>query len=287
MLFSISDLLGVKGANLCEIHRLGLPVPSAFIITSECCVDFFKEMKGTKLNENVWTDIRNSVHELEMQTSKSFGLEHGYKSPMGRSHQEVKHALLLSVRAGAMITMPGMADSILNLGINEEVVEHMARSTNNPRWAYDTYRRFLQMFGTIVLGADSQLYEDVLEETRKKCGVPHEALLSATDLQMLVTQFKLIASVPDDPWTQLRMAIEAMFKSWNSPLAVKYRDVHSIPEDMGTAVTVQSMVYGNQNTVSGSGVAFTRNPTTGAKELYGEFLTNCVVSYFEKCVDTI
>lgn len=258
---------------------MGLPVPSAFIITAECCVEYFKEdgLKGTKLNTHLWDDICKGVHELEMQTGKSFGMERGVKSPMVRSQQEAKHMLLLSVRAGAMVSMPGMMDSVLNLGINDEVAEAMARATNNPRWAFDTYRRFLQMFGTVVLGTDKQPYEDILEAARKRRAVPHESLLPVADLQEVVEKFKLLASVPEDPWEQLRMAVEAVFRSWYSPLAVKYRDIHGIPGDLGTAVTVQSMVYGNQNVLSGSGVAFTRNPTTGAKELYGEYLTNSEV----------
>lgn len=152
-------------------------------------------------------------------------------------------------------------------------------ATNNPRWAYDTYRRFLQMFGNVVLGTNKQPYEDILEAARKRRAVPHESLLPVGDLQEVVEQFKLLAAVPEDPWEQLRMAVEAVFRSWFSPLAVKYRDVHSIPGDLGTAVTVQSMVYGNQNVLSGSGVAFTRNPITGAKELYGEYLTNSEVIF--------
>jgi len=185
--------------------------------------------------------------------------------------------LLLAVRSGAAVSMPGMMGTVLNVGINEHIVEYMAQNSQNPRWAYDTYRRFLQMFGNIVYNMDLQPYEDIVANVRKARGVDHDSQLLAEDFQEIVRHFKLLVAVPDDPWEQLHLSIEAVLKSWNSPRARKYREVNGIPHNLGTAVTVMSMVYGNLNDFSGSGVAFSRNPTTGAKELYGEYLTNAVV----------
>jgi hypothetical protein len=170
-----------------------------------------------------------------------------------------------------------MMQTVLNVGINDQIVENMAHISLNPRWAYDTYRRFLQMFGNVVLNLDEMPYEEILSVARSKRNVPHDSLLEEEDLKEVVKQFKLLTNVPDDPWVQLDMAIQAVFRSWNSPRAVKYRDINNISADYGTAVVVQSMVYGNLNAQSGSGVAFTRNPTTGAKELYGEYLPNSEV----------
>jgi pyruvate,orthophosphate dikinase len=277
-----TDVLGAKGANLCEMSRLGMPVPAAFIITAECSLEYSHQKASNYLSSELVNDYKRGIHELESQTGKRFGLGTEYATGASTllGQAQVKMPLLLSVRAGSEVSMPGLVDTVLNLGINDHIAEHMARLQNNPRWAYDTYRRFLQMFGTLVLGADKAQYDAVLEEACLKRGVPHESLLQMSDLMEVVRRFKLIASVPDDPWQQLDMAVQAVFRSWNSPRAVKYRDVNrrGLSSEHGTAVTVQSMVYGNLNALSGSGVAFTRNPTTGHKELFGEYLANCEVS---------
>jgi len=267
-------LLGNKGANLCEMHRIGMPVPPAFIITAQSCLDFFRQEGGTAagLEEHLVKDYTKAVHELEAQTGKVFGGDQ--KLPTGSGKHNPKEPLLLSVRSGAAASMPGMMDTVLNLGINDEIVDILARMSNNPRWAFDTYRRFLQMFGNVVLGIDKRRYEEVLEDIRAKRNVPHDSLLSMADWVEVIKRYKTIAEVPSDPWDQLRMAVQAVFNSWYSPRACKYRDIHGMTELLGTAVNVQSMVYGNMNNSSGSGVAFTRNPTTGAKEMYGEFLFN-------------
>jgi pyruvate,orthophosphate dikinase len=257
-----------------------MPVPAAFIITAECSLEYSHQKASNYLSSELVNDYKRGIHELESQTGKRFGLgteyANGASTLLGQA--QVKMPLLLSVRAGSVVSMPGLVDTVLNLGINDHITEHMARLQNNPRWAYDTYRRFLQMFGTLVLGADKAQYDAVLEEACLKRGVPHESLLQMSDLMEVLLRFKLIASVPDDPWQQLDMAVQAVFRSWNSPRAVKYRDVNRLSSEHGTAVTVQSMVYGNLNAQSGSGVAFTRNPTTGHKELFGEYLANCEVS---------
>eukprot|EP00600_Ochromonadales_sp_CCMP1393_P008438 CAMPEP_0174954150 /NCGR_PEP_ID=MMETSP0004_2-20121128/265_1 /TAXON_ID=420556 /ORGANISM="Ochromonas sp., Strain CCMP1393" /LENGTH=988 /DNA_ID=CAMNT_0016201933 /DNA_START=1859 /DNA_END=4825 /DNA_ORIENTATION=- len=260
------SVLGNKGANLCEMYRLGMPVPPAFVITAESCLEYFKQ-DDEELDKDLVAEYTKGVHEIESQTGKQFGGNFKTQHPL-------KPPLLLSVRSGAAVSMPGMMDTILNLGINDDIVDVLARISNNPRWAFDTYRRFLQMFGNVVLGVDKQLYEDVLQVAREKRGVPHDSLLTMADLVDVVKEFKKIATVPAEPWEQLNMAVQAVFKSWYSPRAVKYRDIHHMHEVLGTAVNIQSMVYGNMNTRSGSGVAFTRNPTTGEKEMYGEFLSN-------------
>ena len=269
------------------MYRLGMPVPPAFIITADCCIEYFKQQEkegkekdggvgsmevvreGSKLEHQLLMDCKKAVHELEMQTGKVFGGDLTATSP--------KNPLLLSVRSGAAVSMPGVMDTVLNLGINEEITNFLARTSGNPWWAFDSYRRFLQMFGDVVLGVGKRRYEEILEAARIKCSVAHDSLLPLPALKEVVAQFKALAEVPEDPWQQLQMAIEAVFRSWYSPRAVKYRDINGIAGDLGTAVTVQSMVYGNMNTKSGSGVAFTRNPATGQKELYGEFLFNAEV----------
>jgi pyruvate,orthophosphate dikinase len=264
------------------MFRLGMPVPSAFIITAECSLEYFKQAhrKDYYLSQELVSEYKRGIVGLEHQTGKKFALGTEYALPGSPAfaQKEAKMPLLLSVRAGSAVSMPGMMDTVLNLGINDFIADHMGRTMNNPRWAYDTYRRFLQMFGTVVLNADKQQYEDVMQEACLRRGVPHENLLPMADIKEVVKRFKLIVSVPDDPWEQLDMAIQAVFRSWNSPRAVKYRDINNISSDYGTAVVVQSMVYGNLNAQSGSGVAFTRNPTTGAKELYGEYLPSSEVS---------
>lgn len=277
------NLLGNKGANLCEMFRLGLPVPPGFIITTETCVDFFnnnnnknnKLSQNSKLSQTLINQYTKAVHELEKQSGKTFGgIQIGKTGMINKMEQITTIPLLLSVRSGAAVSMPGMMDTILNLGMNEELVQIMARLSNNARWAYDCYRRFIQMFGTVVYNIDKKKYDDILDNIKTKRNVCCDSLLTVSDLQIVIQEFKQLAEIPIDPWEQLQLAIEAVFNSWFSPRAVKYRDIHNIAEDLGTAVTVQSMVYGNMNIRSGSGVAFTRNPGTGDKVFFGEYLNN-------------
>eukprot|EP01032_Pedospumella_encystans_P017907 gene17907-20396_t len=265
------NALGLKGANLCEMVRLNLPVPPGFIIASECCIDYLKyegKEKQNKLSEQLIADYKRAIADLEIQTNKKFGGEFELK--------ETREPLLLAVRAGAAVNMPNMMDTVLNVGINDQIVDYMTQSSMNPKWAYDTYRRFLQMFGNVVLNMDLKPYEDIVTNIRKNRGVEHDSQLTAEDFKEIVKYFKLLAAVPDDPWEQLYMAIEAVFRSWTSPRAVKHCEIHNISCDLGTAVTVQSMVYGNLNDYSGAGVAYTRNPITGEKKVYGEYLINAM-----------
>lgn len=254
------------------MFRLGLPVPHGFVISTETCVDFFKH-SNLDLDQHLMYEIERAVHELEKQTGKKFAPQADL-SPRSKATKINTLPLLLSVRSGAAVSMPGMMDTILNLGINEDIVHIMARVSNNLRWAYDTYRRFLQMYGTVVLHIDKDRYERILDETRNRRGVSHDSLLTDSDLIQVANEFKSFTDVPEDPWEQLKCAIKAVFLSWNSPRAIKYRDIHNISQDLGTGVIVQTMVYGNLNVKSGSGVCFTRNPATGEKRLFGEFLVN-------------
>ncbi|KAJ1440850.1 hypothetical protein B484DRAFT_391058, partial [Ochromonadaceae sp. CCMP2298] len=256
------NLLGIKGTNLCELYRLQLPIPPAFIITTETSLEFFAQ-KQDRLQEQVLTQIKKGIQELESQTGKTFG-----------KHEPPHTPLLLSVRSGSAVAMPGMMQTVLNLGMNDEIVEALALLSSNPRWAFDCYRRFLQMYGTVVLGADSARYDAVLKEARTARGVAKDTQLTVADLVGVVTQFKTFAAVPQDPWEQLHKSVEFCFSSWFTPAAVKFRDIHCIQEELGTAVVVQSMVFGNWNARSGTGIMSTRNPLTGAKEMYGEFLQN-------------
>jgi pyruvate,orthophosphate dikinase len=248
-----------------------ISVPAGFVITTETCSDFFKQEKH-KLLEQFIDEYSKSIRELEKQTGKQFGVTLEKSRSGGGGFDTAP--LLLSVRSGAAIPVPGMMHTVLNLGINDELVQVMARVSNNPRWAYDTYRRFIQMFGTVVLHVDTKLYDDILKMACNKRGVDDVSMLNAADLQQLVGDFKAVAEIPMDPWEQLQVAIESMFCSWYSPRAVKYRDINNLSSELGTAVVVQSMVYGNMNTRSGSGVVFTRHPATGDKEEYGHFLAN-------------
>ncbi|KAJ1412682.1 phosphoenolpyruvate synthase/pyruvate phosphate dikinase [Ochromonadaceae sp. CCMP2298] len=257
-----SGLLGLKGSNLCQMFQLQLPVPPAFIITTESSLEFFAQ-KTDHLEEHALAQIKKGIQVLESQTGKTFG-----------KHEPLHTPLLLSVRLGAAIEMPGAMQTVLNLGMNDEIVEALAELTSKPRWAYDCYRRFLQMYGTVVLGTDSAMYDAVLMEARTARGVAKDTQLTVADLVEVVTKFKTFAEVPQDPWEQLLKTVESCFSSWLNPAAVKYRDIHCIQEELGTAVVVQSMVYGNWNARSGTGVMSTRNPQTGAKEMYGEFLQN-------------
>ena len=261
---SQKGLLGGKGANLAEMTNIGMPVPQGFTVTTEACTEFYNQ--GEKLTEEIITQIKSNLSIIEEQTGKVFG---GAENP-----------LLVSVRSGAKFSMPGMMDTILNLGLNDETVEGIAIKTGNPRFAYDSYRRFIQMFGDVVSEVPKYLFDDALEGKKEKNGYKYDTELTADDLKELVQEFKQIykneikEDFPVDPERQLLMAVEAVFKSWNNQRAITYRNLYDIPHDIGTAVNVQSMVYGNMGDTSGTGVAFTRNPSTGEKKVFGEFLIN-------------
>lgn len=240
--------------------RLGLPVPPGFIVSTQSCNEYLR--RGS-LDTDLHMELRNGIKEMEKQTGRNFS---------ANTDTIQTFPLLLSVRSGAPVSMPGMMSTVLNVGLNDAKVEQLAATSNNRRFALDCYRRFLQMFGDVVLGMNTEVYEKIIQDAKDRRGVENDALLRTEDLQSIVDQFKQLVTIPDDPWIQLEMAIEAVFKSWNTPRARKYRDIHNINEDMGTAVIVQSMVFGNMNSISGSGVVFTRNPSTGDKEMYGEYL---------------
>jgi len=255
-------LLGGKGAGLVLMYKQGLPVPPGFTITTEACREFYR--RGERLPEGLMDQVREAMRWLESKTGKRFG--------------DPSNPLLVSVRSGAPVSMPGMMDTILNLGINDEIVESLARMTGDVRFAYDVYRRFLQMFGTTVLGIDRKVFDDILEEVKALRGAKTDAELTAEDLKEVVRRYKEVLGdrFPQDPWKQLELAIEAVFRSWNSPRAVYYRKANKITPDIadGTAVNVVAMVYGNMGWDSGTGVLFTRDPATGEDVLYGEFLPN-------------
>lgn len=252
------DLLGGKGANLCEMTRLGLPVPFGLVITTPTCREYFE--RGNKLPRGLEPEYRAAMKLVEGRMGARFG--------------DPENPLLVSVRSGAPVSMPGMMNTILNLGLNDAITAGLAERTGNPRFAYDSQRRFIQMFADVVLGVDGERYEDVIEAHKKAKGYETDPEMSAEDWQAVIAEFKAIAPIPEDPFEQLRLAIEAVFTSWHSPRAQVYREMNEIPESLGTAVTVQPMVFGNFGDTSGSGVAFTRNPATGVAERYGEFLFN-------------
>eukprot|EP00981_Chlorochromonas_danica_P015010 scaffold9957_cov159-Ochromonas_danica.AAC.2 len=256
--------LTMQGAHLCEMHRLGLPVPPGWILSTEACSDFLSGDRH-RFDDTTLEDIKNAVKELERASGKCF---------FNHQSDPTQVPLLLSVRSGAPVSMPGMMSTVLNVGMNDEIAEKLAHLTNNRKWAYDTYRRFLQMFGDVVLNIDKELYEDILKDTRSRRNLAHESEFNEAELMHVVQEFKRLIYIPPDPWTQLMMSIEAVFMSWNSPRAVRYRDLNNIPGELGTGVIVQSMVFGNLNDCSGSGVAFSRNPATGESETYGEYLSN-------------
>ena len=263
----MKDELGGKGANLAEMTNLGIPVPPGFTISAKLCLQYVEEQK---LPDAVLDEIRQAMAALEKAVGKKFGDEND--------------PLLVSVRSGAKISMPGMMDTVLNLGLNDKCVEGLASQSNNPRFAYDSYRRFVQMYGEVVKGIGgagaTNPFEHTLEALKKERGVERDIDLAADDLKALVASYKEIyaketgSPFSDDPWDQLLGAVEAVFGSWNIKRAVDYRRVHKIPHDMGTAVNVQTMVYGNMGEDSGTGVVFTRDPATGENLLYGEFLLN-------------
>jgi pyruvate, orthophosphate dikinase len=258
------DLLGGKGAGVAEMTRAGMPVPPGFTITTEACREYYA--LGRKMPEGLWEQAESALAEVEKQTGKRLG--------------DAASPLLVSVRSGAKFSMPGMMDTVLNLGLNAQTLEGLRELTGDERFALDAYRRFVQMFGKIVKGIDGDLFEEALKEAKEAAGVKTDPELSAEQLRELVDRFKAIyreqtgEEFRDDPRQQLRGAVEAVFASWNTPRAVAYRRMEKIPDDLGTAVNIQMMAFGNMGEGSGTGVAFTRNPITGAKELYGDFLSN-------------
>ncbi|MDR1833998.1 MAG: pyruvate, phosphate dikinase, partial [Propionibacteriaceae bacterium] len=261
---SMRNLLGGKGANLAEMTGLGMPVPQGFTITTEACTQYYED--GEQINDEIRAEIMEHVATLEAQQGKKFG--------------DPENPLLVSVRSGARASMPGMMDTILNLGINETVVETIARKTNNPRFAYDSYRRFIQMYSDVVMEVGKAYFEKLIDEMKEARGVTQDTELTADDLKELAEQFKaeyknkIGSDFPSDPIEQLFGAIKAVFRSWDNPRAIYYRRMNDIPASWGTAVNVQSMVFGNMSETSGTGVAFSRNPSTGDKGLFGEYLMN-------------
>jgi pyruvate,orthophosphate dikinase len=257
-------LLGGKGANLAEMSNIGLPVPPGMTITTEACTEYYKQ--GKKLPSGLMDQVYSYLKVLEEKTDKKFG--------------DPANPLLVSVRSGAMFSMPGMMDTILNLGLNELTVQGMADNTGNPRFAYDAYRRFIQMFSDVVLDIPKHDFETILEDYKHKQGVTYDQELTAESLRALIDSYKAFVQerlgrpFPEEPQEQLQMAIDAVFRSWNNDRAIIYRNLNKISHDLGTAVNIQSMVFGNMGNDSGTGVAFTRNPSTGENILYGEYLTN-------------
>ncbi|HNS36771.1 MAG TPA: pyruvate, phosphate dikinase [Anaerolineaceae bacterium] len=261
---ALRGLLGGKGANLAEMTRIGLPVPPFFTVTTEACNAYLAE--GEKFPAGCWDQVITSLHKVEAASGKTFG--------------DPKNPLLVSCRSGAKFSMPGMMDTVLNIGLNDVTVEGMAKLTNNPRFAYDSYRRLIQMFGAVVLGIADEAFEDPLEAYKHSKGYKMDTELTADDLKELVKQFKVTVrqhmgfDFPQDPIEQLRLATEAVFKSWNGKRAIDYRRAEGIPDNLGTAVNIVTMVFGNMGMDSGTGVAFTRNPATGERKLYGDYLLN-------------
>ena len=258
------ELLGGKGANLAEMTKIGLPVPQGFTISTEACTKYYDD--GKEINDEIQGQINEYIVKMEEITGKKFG--------------DKENPLLVSVRSGARASMPGMMDTILNLGLNEEVVETLAEQSKNPRWAWDCYRRFIQMYSDVVMEVGKKYFEQLIDEMKEKKGVTQDIELDADDLKELATQFKkeykdkIGTDFPDDPKEQLMGAIKAVFRSWDNPRANVYRRDNDIPYSWGTAVNVQSMAFGNMGDDCGTGVAFTRDPATGEKGLFGEFLTN-------------
>ena len=261
---NMRELLGGKGANLAEMTNIGLPVPQGFTITTEACTQYYED--GRQINDEIFAEIMEYVEKMEKITGKKFG--------------DLHNPLLVSVRSGARASMPGMMDTILNLGLNEDVVNVIAEKSNNPRWAWDCYRRFIQMYSDVVMEVGKKYFEQLIDQMKEKKGVTLDVELTAEDLKELAGQFKaeykakIGEDFPTDPKEQLMGAIKAVFRSWDNPRANVYRRDNDIPYSWGTAVNVQSMAFGNMGDDCGTGVAFTRNPATGEKKLMGEFLTN-------------
>ena len=259
------NLLGGKGANLAEMTGLGMPIPQGFTITTEACTDYYTQ--GKKISEEIQAQIYEALGKLEEINGKKFG--------------DNSDPLLVSVRSGARASMPGMMDTILNLGLNDVSVEGFAKKTGNPRFAYDSYRRFIQMFSDVVMEVPKSFFEKVIDEVKEKKGIVYDLDLDTEDMKELISRFKAIykeamngEEFPQDPKVQLMDAVMAVFRSWDNPRAIFYRRMNDIPGDWGTAVNVQTMVFGNMGNTSGTGVAFTRDPATGAKGIYGEYLIN-------------
>ena len=261
---NMRNLLGGKGANLAEMSKLGMPVPNGFTITTEACNKYYDD--GEVINDEIRSQIMDYLAVLEEETGKKFG--------------DAENPLLVSVRSGARASMPGMMDTILNLGINDVVADTIAKKSGNPRFAYDSYRRFIQMFADVVKGLSKKRFEEIIDELKAERGIKDDLELTADDMKELVKRFKefyregLNEDFPTDPTEQMMQAIEAVFRSWNNDRAIYYRRMNDIPGDWGTAVNVQMMVFGNMGEDCGTGVAFTRNPATGENKLYGEFLMN-------------
>lgn len=261
---TMRELLGGKGANLAEMTKLGLPVPQGFVISTEACTQYYED--GEKINDAIQNEIMENITKMEGITGKIFG--------------DLENPLLVSVRSGSRASMPGMMDTILNLGLNDEVVEAFAKKTNNPRFAYDSYRRFIQMYSDVVMEVGKAYFEELIDKMKEDKGITLDSDLTAEDFKTLAEQFKaeykakVGTDFPSDPKEQLMGAVKAVFRSWNNPRAIYYRRMNDIPGSWGTAVNIQAMVFGNMGDTSGTGVAFTRNPSTGEKKLYGEFLMN-------------
>ena len=261
---NMRELLGGKGANLAEMTNIGLPVPQGFTISTEACTQYYED--GKQINPDIMAEIMENIDKMEAITGKKFG--------------DLENPLLVSVRSGARASMPGMMDTILNLGLNEEVVEVMAKKSGNPRWAYDCYRRFIQMYSDVVMEVGKKYFEELIDKMKEEKGVTLDVDLTADDLKELANQFKaeykskIGADFPSDPKEQLMGAVKAVFRSWDNPRANVYRRDNDIPYSWGTAVNVQAMAFGNMDDDCGTGVAFTRDPATGEKKLMGEFLTN-------------
>lgn len=261
---SMKNLLGGKGANLAEMTKLGLPIPQGFTVSTEACTDYYE--KGKVISEDIESQIEEALKKVEEINNKKFG--------------DTANPLLVSVRSGARVSMPGMMDTILNLGLNDVAVEGFAKATDNPRFAYDSYRRFIQMFSDVVMGVAKSKFERVLDEIKEAKGFEFDTELTADDLKDVVTRFKALykeelgQDFPQDPKDQLMEAVTAVFRSWDNPRAIVYRRMNDIPGSWGTAVNVQTMVFGNMGDASGTGVAFTRNPATGEAGIYGEYLIN-------------
>lgn len=261
---NMRELLGGKGANLAEMTGLGLPVPQGFTITTEACTQYYED--GREINAEIQGQINEYIEKMEEITGKKFG--------------DKENPLLVSVRSGARASMPGMMDTILNLGLNEDVVEVIAKKSNNPRWAWDCYRRFIQMYSDVVMEVGKKYFEELIDKMKAERGVTYDVELTADDLKELAGQFKaeykekIGQDFPDDPKEQLMGAVKAVFRSWDNPRANVYRRDNDIPYSWGTAVNVQSMAFGNMGDDCGTGVAFTRDPATGEKKLMGEFLIN-------------
>lgn len=260
----MKNLLGGKGANLAEMTNLGLPIPQGFTVTTEACTDYYNS--GQKITEEIQGQIFDAVTVLEEMQGKKFG--------------DTEDPLLVSVRSGARASMPGMMDTILNLGLNDTAVEGFANKTGNPRFAYDSYRRFIQMFSDVVMEVPKPKFEAILEAVKEEKGAQYDTDLTAEDLQEVIKRYKALfkqeigSDFPQEPQEQLMEAVKAVFRSWDNPRAIVYRRMNDIPGDWGTAVNVQAMVFGNMGDTSGTGVAFTRNPSTGANGIYGEYLIN-------------